>query len=842
MVASNIRVFLRVRPSAKPSKSFQLLPEIDGGVSFERDREAPDGQVNNSRTTFKFKFDGILGMTITQADVFETVAKPVIEDVLNGINGTIFAYGQTGSGKTFTITGAADRYEDRGLIPRTISYMFRAFQRGDAKYQLYISYLEIYNDAGYDLLSTEDSARKLEDLPKVVLREGEDGNIHLRNLSVNVAQKEEDALNLLFLGDTNRVVAETPMNDASTRSHCMFILRVNSTRHDSDTVRSAKLHLVDLAGSERISKTGVEGNLQREARYINLSLHHLEQVIVALQERSQGHRTHVPYRNSTMTAVLRDSLGGNCKTVMVGAIAVEESAIDETISTCRFAQRVSSIKNNASINEEVDPQLLIKRLKKEVAELKDELKLLSNDGESEELGDKDIDECRQLVSAYLEDVDPERPFVCGSVARFNACFGLLREVYWRRVDEGGAPAGPRPQSAAAKTSSGMASAALGSLEGTVLELRRQVAQRDQELGILVGSLSKKGKELREEAPVIRQVRPAGGASAGNAPAAAQPSAQDVQRLQLDGPEHRPGSAAIPAVAAADGPAEQPDSSALLLDRNKAFEVFRKSVRRSEAVGDNKQTIAALKAEAKLCGERANAARVGIIANQQKAEKLRVERALEAGPHQPGDAGPATDSPEICALLTEIKELKGTYTQNMQRLKQVKTEMDKNVEAAARSKARLQEDFEAWYRSLQRSTEASAAPAPAFAPAPAAAAELQSTEPLRSSLRSQASSADSHARATPLRGPSPVGAPSANPVGLGAVPGHAWQEALGAPGAENAGAGVGARAVSPWQQSPSAVAAACAAGSPAAARPGPTGDDQTDSDIAAYYAAIADLQR
>eukprot|EP00928_Gymnodinium_smaydae_P044988 TRINITY_DN3002_c0_g1_i1.p1 TRINITY_DN3002_c0_g1~~TRINITY_DN3002_c0_g1_i1.p1 ORF type:complete len:285 (+),score=73.61 TRINITY_DN3002_c0_g1_i1:111-965(+) len=216
MVASNIRVFLRVRPSAKPSKSFQLLPEIDGGVSFERDREAPDGQVNNSRTTFKFKFDGILGMTITQADVFETVAKPVIEDVLNGINGTIFAYGQTGSGKTFTITGAADRYEDRGLIPRTISYMFRAFQRGDAKYQLYISYLEIYNDAGYDLLSTEDSARKLEDLPKVVLREGEDGNIHLRNLSVNVAQKEEDALNLLFLGDTNRVVAETPMNDAST--------------------------------------------------------------------------------------------------------------------------------------------------------------------------------------------------------------------------------------------------------------------------------------------------------------------------------------------------------------------------------------------------------------------------------------------------------------------------------------------------------------------------------------------------------------------------------------------------------------------------------------------------
>merc|ERR1719171_1630724 len=141
------------------------------------------------------------------------------------------------------------------------------------------------------------------------------------------------------------------MNDASTRSHCLFILWVDSTKADSDTVRRAKMHLVDLAGSERISKTGVEGNLQREARYINLSLHYLEQVIVALQERSQGHRTHVPYRNSMMTSVLRDSLGGNCKTVMVGAAAVEDRNVDEAISTCRFAQRVAAIKNNAIINE-----------------------------------------------------------------------------------------------------------------------------------------------------------------------------------------------------------------------------------------------------------------------------------------------------------------------------------------------------------------------------------------------------------------------------------------------------------------------------------------------------------
>ncbi|CAE8717633.1 unnamed protein product, partial [Polarella glacialis] len=172
----------------------------------------------------------------TGEEVFNVVAKPVIEDVLQGINGTIFAYGQTGSGKTFTITGGSERYADRGIIPRTIAYLFEEFQnRKDASYRLYISYLEIYNNDGYDLLCREDSAKKLEDLPKVQLREDEDGNIHLRNLSVNMAQKAEDALNLLFLGDTNRVVAETPMNDASTRSHCMFILWIDSTQTGSDT-------------------------------------------------------------------------------------------------------------------------------------------------------------------------------------------------------------------------------------------------------------------------------------------------------------------------------------------------------------------------------------------------------------------------------------------------------------------------------------------------------------------------------------------------------------------------------------------------------------------------------
>ncbi|XP_073485086.1 kinesin-like protein KIF6 [Aquarana catesbeiana] len=146
-------------------------------------------------------------------------------NVLTGYNGTIFAYGQTGSGKTFTITGGAERYGDRGIIPRTLSYIFEEFQKDSSKvYTLHISYLEIYNECGYDLLDPRHEASKLEDLPKVSIMEDPDQNIHLKNLSLHQANTEEEALNLLFLGDTNRMIAETPMNQASTRSHCIFTI------------------------------------------------------------------------------------------------------------------------------------------------------------------------------------------------------------------------------------------------------------------------------------------------------------------------------------------------------------------------------------------------------------------------------------------------------------------------------------------------------------------------------------------------------------------------------------------------------------------------------------------
>lgn len=156
---------------------------------------------------------------------------------------------------------------------------------------------------------------------------------------------EEDALNLLFIGDTHRVVCKTPKNDESTRSHSIFMIRLESSTPGSDVKKVANINLVDLSGSERIKQTGVEGDLQREAISINVGLHWLERVIVELNRKARGENVHIPYRSSLMTTILRDSIGGNCKTRMVATMSARAEDIMESISTCKFAMRVALIKN-----------------------------------------------------------------------------------------------------------------------------------------------------------------------------------------------------------------------------------------------------------------------------------------------------------------------------------------------------------------------------------------------------------------------------------------------------------------------------------------------------------------
>ncbi|CBZ54504.1 putative kinesin motor domain-containing protein [Neospora caninum Liverpool] len=478
-----------------------------------KDNETTQGVVDNTKHEHTFYFDGIFTMETPQETVFQTVAVPVLEGLMNGINGTVFAYGQTGTGKTFTITGGAESYNDRGIIPRALSFIFSRMKRdGLVQYRVAISYLEVYQDKGYDLLTkAQVDARRIDDLQKasalrltwdhihVVASDDEEGNLILRGLSVNPAPTEEEALHLLFLGDTNRIVAETPLNDSSTRSHCIFIIWIEAREPGSSVIRRSKLHLVDLAGSERVKQSGVNpgDTVFREACSINLALHYLEQVIVALHERAQGRRVHVPYRNSMMTSVLRDSLGGNCQTVMV-----------------------ATIENQASVNEEIDPSLLMKQLKRENEELRAHLRILNSQVGStlnceRDLSEEDRRRCEEYVDAYIDayDEDPEaQPLLGPDVCKIRLAFKIFRDRCVQLKKElqeiastaqaGGCDAdgiGQRTQRQASHAE-GMSSLEPTSeeakwnlqLRSDVAKLRLHVQQRDAEIAILIDMLNRNG--------------------------------------------------------------------------------------------------------------------------------------------------------------------------------------------------------------------------------------------------------------------------------------------------------------------------------------------------------------
>lgn len=491
---ANIQTFLRIRPSKVPSGYFT---EEGGSLKFNLpDKFDTSGYVNNSKTKHAYHFNDTIGMKATQEEVFKKVGSPAVQNALDGFNSTIFAYGQTGSGKTFTLTGGAERYVDRGIIPRSISMIYNEFRsRSDVSYKAYISYLEIYNEQGYDLLDPSHETKALEDLPKVNMLEDEHGNFHLKNLSMHAADTEEDALNLLFMGDTNRAIAETPMNMASSRSHCIFTVAVEARVVGSDVVRRSKLHLVDLAGSERVAKTNSSGSVLNEAKYINTSLFYLEMVIVALYEKATKGRNHVPYRNSTMTSVLRDSLGGNCKTVMIATINPEQQHTGESLSTCKFAQRVSLIKNRAMINEEADPNVVIRRLKNEMMTLREEISYLKNEaGEGDALTPVELDELKTSIREYLQDMDPESILNIGTMTltKLRHTFSFFKQFV--KESSSGNHKGPYGGSGGGEDS--LHSEGEEELIKQVDDLKSCLLQRDNEIAILV-NMVKKGKTAED---------------------------------------------------------------------------------------------------------------------------------------------------------------------------------------------------------------------------------------------------------------------------------------------------------------------------------------------------------
>ena len=390
----NVRVVVRVRPfnATETEKKYADIVRVDalnGSIRLENPNQTRENPAK------LFAFDTVFGPDSAQVEVYNRVARSIVSNVLEGYNGTIFAYGQTGTGKTFTMEGDRSKPEMKGIIPNSFAHIFGHIAKAEenVKFLVRVSYLEIYNEDVRDLLGKDQKAR-------LDVKERPDVGVYVKDLSAFVVNNADDMDRVMTMGNKNRSVGQTKMNEHSSRSHAIFTITVEcsekSLADGQQHFRVGKLHLVDLAGSERQSKTGATGKRLKEATKINLSLSTLGNVISALVD---GKSSHVPYRNSKLTRLLQDSLGGNSKTLMFANVGPAEYNYDETLSTLRYANRAKNIKNHAKVNE--DPKdALMRQYQKEI----EELRRMLEEGSDVSSGDEDEDEDRESENDDDNDV------------------------------------------------------------------------------------------------------------------------------------------------------------------------------------------------------------------------------------------------------------------------------------------------------------------------------------------------------------------------------------------------------------------------------------------------------
>ena len=317
---------------------------------------------NSSRekNVYRFNFDRIFPPSSTQQDIYDFGVKGIIDSVLDGYNGTVLAYGQTSSGKTYTMQGEMEEQSKQGIIPRMISHVFKhIYKNEDTDFMIKVSMIEIYQEKIRDLFDTS--------RVNLNIREDSIKGIYVDGTSERYVGSPSDVLALLEMGSANRAQAATNMNEHSSRSHSIFILTINQTNKKEGFSKIGKLYLVDLAGSEKISKTGATGHTLEEAKIINKSLTTLGRVINNLTD---GKSTHIPYRESKLTRVLQESLGGNSKTCLIITCSPSIYNESESLSTLRFGERAKKIKNKPKINKEIT----VAELQKLVTQLKENLK------------------------------------------------------------------------------------------------------------------------------------------------------------------------------------------------------------------------------------------------------------------------------------------------------------------------------------------------------------------------------------------------------------------------------------------------------------------------------------
>uniref|UniRef100_A0A1J3EZW6 Kinesin-4 n=1 Tax=Noccaea caerulescens TaxID=107243 RepID=A0A1J3EZW6_NOCCA len=351
----SIRVYCRVRPFLPGQSSFSSTVG-----NMEDDTITINTASRHGKSLKSFTFNKVFGPSASQEEVFSDM-QPLIRSVLDGYNVCIFAYGQTGSGKTHTMSGPRDLTEkSQGVNYRALGDLFLlAEQRKDTfRYDIAVQMIEIYNEQVRDLLVIDGSNKRLE------IRSSSQKGLSVPDASLVPVSSTLDVIDVMKVGHKNRAVGSTALNDRSSRSHSCLTVHVQGRDLTSGAVLRGCMHLVDLAGSERVDKSEVTGDRLKEAQHINRSLSALGDVIASLAHKNP----HVPYRNSKLTQLLQDSLGGQAKTLMFVHISPEADAVGETISTLKFAERVATVELGAArVNNDTSD---VKELKEQVATLK----------------------------------------------------------------------------------------------------------------------------------------------------------------------------------------------------------------------------------------------------------------------------------------------------------------------------------------------------------------------------------------------------------------------------------------------------------------------------------------
>ncbi|XP_063661735.1 kinesin-like protein KIF9 isoform X11 [Pan troglodytes] len=408
-----VHAFVRVRPTDDFAHEMIRYGDDKRSIDIHLKKDIRRGVVNNQQTDWSFKLDGVLH-DASQDLVYETVAKDVVSQALDGYNGTIMCYGQTGAGKTYTMMGATENYKHRGILPRAVQQVFRMIEeRPTHAITVRVSYLEIYNESLFDLLSTLPYVGP--SVTPMTIVENPQG-VFIKGLSVHLTSQEEDAFSLLFEGETNRIIASHTMNKNSSRSHCIFTIYIeaHSRTLSEEKYITSKINLVDLAGSERLGKSGA---------------------IIALGDQK---RDHIPFRQCKLTHALKDSLGGNCNMVLVTNIYGEAAQLEETLSSLRFASRMKLVTTEPAINEKYDAERMVKNLEKELALLKQELAIhdsLTNRTfvTYDPMDEIQIAEINSQVRRYLEGTLDEIDII--SLRQIKEVFNQFRVVLSQQEQE-----------------------------------------------------------------------------------------------------------------------------------------------------------------------------------------------------------------------------------------------------------------------------------------------------------------------------------------------------------------------------------------------------------------------